>query len=751
MNTPVSVIISGCHSGPNPSPGLGVGRSLRAAFPQAHLIGRDFSAASTGLHADVFDEAWVCPPWSDVDLAVAQSQLIARLESGWMISGLDSEVQWLAGLEHPRILCPSPSALSAVSKPLFAAAADLAVNIPPTLQLDAGEREVHALCRRSNWAVWVKGPVHEAHLVGSWPELRARVTELESTWGISGLFVQAHITGRESSVAFAALRGELLGAVWLDKRGLTPEGKVWAGHIRAVPDRFESDLRRVVQELNWTGGGELEFIEDASGQRWLFDWNPRFPAWIHAATLAGLNLPGLLVEKAAGESTAVDDSSLSPSFVRVVMEIPAHPELPLPEARAWDAPAGGAGKHPSGMPQLVRRLVRGSNDDHANTSAELPEALEMDLVHVAAALRDTPVRVVLPRVAEVSFRQAARIQDQLGVRVAYSVKTNPDATIMDLAWRHGLMAETISVREIDWALACGWSTSDIVYNGPVPLSRPAGDGRPLGAAFADDVGTFRGYLQGDCARVVGMRLCPPLMSSRFGVRVDDPDEFAAAAIAIASMPTSQPLGMSFHLASSEVGLDHWQQAAKSVMDAARELGRLGNHAIAVLNLGGGWSPDDFGAFAEGTLPQLVLEARVQFGEQVQVIIEPGKALAETAMALFTRVVHIRARSDGARDVILDAGISDVPQIAFFPHRLVHIRGDRVAQLAVGADRVFGPSCRENDCVGQDAALPADLQIGEVLAVCDCGAYDASMSFRFGQGGAREERVSTPPADQVRSS
>src|SRR6266849_4697321 len=96
MPSPLTVIVSGCHSGPNPSPGLGIASSLRAAFPDARLIGRDFSIAASGLHAAVFDEVWVCPPWEDADLGVQWQQLRDRLSEAWMIPGLDLEVRWLA-------------------------------------------------------------------------------------------------------------------------------------------------------------------------------------------------------------------------------------------------------------------------------------------------------------------------------------------------------------------------------------------------------------------------------------------------------------------------------------------------------------------------------------------------------------------------------------------------------------------------------------------------------------------------------
>jgi hypothetical protein len=80
------------------------------------------------------------------------------------------------------------------------------------------------------------------------------------------------------------------------KREITEEGKTWAGDISEVDEAFLTPLRRIVRELNWTGGGELEMVRDADGRLWLLEWNPRFPAWVHGATIAGVNLPALLVE-----------------------------------------------------------------------------------------------------------------------------------------------------------------------------------------------------------------------------------------------------------------------------------------------------------------------------------------------------------------------------------------------------------------------------------------------------------------------
>jgi hypothetical protein len=46
-----------------------------------------------------------------------------------------------------------------------------------------------------------------------------------------------------SPVMLSAYRGELLGAVRMCKRDITPEGKTWAGDISEVPEAFLEPLR----------------------------------------------------------------------------------------------------------------------------------------------------------------------------------------------------------------------------------------------------------------------------------------------------------------------------------------------------------------------------------------------------------------------------------------------------------------------------------------------------------------------------
>ncbi|HEV2130340.1 MAG TPA: hypothetical protein VGR27_04535, partial [Longimicrobiaceae bacterium] len=389
--TRLTCYLSGVHSGPNPSPGLGVAQSLREAFPRARLVAVDYSVESSGLHSDVFDDVWLQRPWKELQLPVYQNAIQEVLDGGALwFAGQDLEVEWLAGAltDRSRAFLPSTMALRQVAKPTITAARKLPFSVPDFISVDRSDWELHAFCREHGWRVWVKGPNYEAMRVYDWPSFRGARRVLSDTWGTEQLFVQRHVLGSEESVAFCAYQGELLDCVHMRKQTQTHEGKTWAGRLAEVDPAVFGPLREVLAELEWTGGGELEFVRGVDGSLQLIDWNPRFPAWIHAASFAGHNLPARLVE-AAGYGLPAEAPYRANQFTRVVVEIPVRPTHPLPAVRAPLDEWRVGSKHPSGMPDLARRLDEARTNGNGSgpkqrkrqdrPAGPMPAALQWDL------------------------------------------------------------------------------------------------------------------------------------------------------------------------------------------------------------------------------------------------------------------------------------------------------------------------------------------------------------------------------------
>ena len=77
-----TVYVSGLHSGPSPSAGVGTARAIRAAFPDARVVGVDYWHGSSGLHHEVFDALWLLPSWEHLDRDTHTKEIRARLDDG---------------------------------------------------------------------------------------------------------------------------------------------------------------------------------------------------------------------------------------------------------------------------------------------------------------------------------------------------------------------------------------------------------------------------------------------------------------------------------------------------------------------------------------------------------------------------------------------------------------------------------------------------------------------------------------------
>ena len=758
------IYISGLYSGPNPSPGVGIARSLRAAYPNATLVGVDYSNRSSGLHWVDFDEIWLQRPWDELDLKEYATQIKRILKGGALwISGLDLETIWLADelAEHPNLLVPPVSALNQVKKPAIPACEGMPVKIPPFIPTSVSERDLYTFCRKHGWPVWVKGPWYQARLVRSWREVKAACAELAETWATSTLFLQKHIVGREESIAFAAYRGELLDAVYMEKRDITPEGKTWAGHISRVPSDLLDPLRSVIQHLEWTGGAELEMMRDSEGDLWLLEWNPRFPAWIHGSTIAGYNFPALLVERATGIPYVTSEPQ-SPEFTRVVLEVPARAEYPLPPL---PEPHPGQSililKHPSGMPTLAKRLRNTAasiiikrtpdtielvkKDDESDTALWNLIRVEIDRIDLKLSAKlDTPKWLFFESVAYFLFESMARASNQTTVpivKAAYSVKTNPDARFLDLARQFGFLAETISQKEIDKAVSRGFTMEQIVLNGP---GKWWPDGRrrraPLHALFCDSIEEFENVLkviQTDhpLSQIIGVRIRPPQIVSRFGIPVASFDAFRKLVQLVKILPSGYKLGIHFHIPSSEIGLQAWWRLFDSMLNWGKAIEAASGRKIQVIDIGGGFFPEDLQMEIQTRISHLRRSALRALPGLEEIILEPGKALTQPAMGLATRVLEMRRSVSGTTEVVVDGSIAELPDIWHYPHRVVWMRPEGSWKLLEqpGTSRIMGRLCMEGDILAESINVPREIRKGDILIFLDSGSYDRSMSYAFGRG------------------
>eukprot|EP01039_Chlorochromonas_danica_P008935 gene8935-9858_t len=290
---------------------------------------------------------------SDVYFLSAKKSALQRALSSLKDCDLKENKMSLYRNTCQRILCPDQAVIALVQKPIIEGAVGMGCfAIPDYLIVEMMDRplvevlqDINKFCEQVSFPVLLKTSVNKAKVCIDWNTLLQELFHFLSHDQNGQIFIQQYIQGQEKTIAFAAVSGELTGCVQIRKINLTYGGKVWSARVEAVEESFIPTLAYFVRSSNWTGGGELEFIEvlaegldDKKNKWYIIDFNPRFPAWIFGGSLAGCNLPGDLIEHALlyrkegkGRWSYEKYASVLPiSFTRSVYEQEVkHIEIPI--------------------------------------------------------------------------------------------------------------------------------------------------------------------------------------------------------------------------------------------------------------------------------------------------------------------------------------------------------------------------------------------------------------------------------------
>jgi diaminopimelate decarboxylase len=92
------------------------------------------------------------------------------------------------------------------------------------------------------------------------------------------------------------------------------------------------------------------------------------------------------------------------------------------------------------------------------------------------------------------------------------------------------------------------------------------------------------------------------------------------------------------------------------------------------------------------------------------------------------VVDVKQYPDGRRFAVVDAGMTELMRPALYGsfHRIVPVRPRPGSE---GPWDVVGPICESSDVFARDRQLP-DLQVDDLVAILDTGAYGAVMASNY---------------------
>ncbi len=327
--------------------------------------------------------------------------------------------------------------------------------------------------------------------------------------------------------------------------------------------------------------------------------------------------------------------------------------------------------------------------------------------------------------------------------VAYAVKANSNLSVLRTLAALGAGADTVSEGEIRRAIAAGIPPDRIVFSGVGKTAAELAYAIETGVAHINvesepeldllaAIAAAHGARPSVVIRVnpdVGagghVKISTGKSESKFGVSLAEAERLYAKA---ATQPSLRAVGVACHIGSQIVDLTPLESAF-GLMRAL--VGRLRASGLSVerLDLGGGLGvpyfnqpdpppPEAFAAMA----------ARAVGGLDVQLTFEPGRVIAANAGVLLARVLHVNARPDGRRFLVLDAAMNDLVRPAMY---------DAYHDIRPVAPRdgepqtydVVGPVCETGDTFTRERLLPP-LAAGDLVAFMSAGAYGAVMSSEY---------------------
>ena len=306
----LTVAVTGLNATDNPGPGVPVIRAVRDACPDVRIVGLGYDALDPGAYMrEVADDVYLMPyPSQGARTILDRLQAICwQTPIDVVIPCLDAELPAYLKIESEledlgiRALLPTATGLRLRSKANFHDLGRLGVRVPKGLAL-TDRAAIARLPEELTFPVMVKGQFYDAYLASTLADVYAWFDRIQGRWGLP-VIVQEFVAGTEFDIACVGDgEGGLIGSVPMRKMQLTDKGKAWGG-ITVADAAIDTFVADTVRALKWRGPCELEVMRSHdTGDIYLIEINPRFPAWIYLSVGAGRNLPWAVVQRALGES-----------------------------------------------------------------------------------------------------------------------------------------------------------------------------------------------------------------------------------------------------------------------------------------------------------------------------------------------------------------------------------------------------------------------------------------------------------------
>lgn len=363
----------------------------------------------------------------------------------------------------------------------------------------------------------------------------------------------------------------------------------------------------------------------------------------------------------------------------------------------------------------------------------------------------TPAYVYSSATIRDRYEQLERMLGDVPHRVHYTLKANSNQGILRLLHSLGAGADVVSGGELERALRAGFAPRDVIFGGVGKTEDELRAALEAGVLLVNVESEAEVRSLDRIAAELGVRAPVSIRTNpeitveaphayiktgerghKFGVPYDDVLHVARISAGARNVDL---LGLDMHLGSQLSRIDPYREGVERLGELHSALRAEGVDTLRFLDIGGGLGvrydteqPPDLDRFA-----RLVLPAVRAIG--LQLIMEPGRFVVGNAGVLLTRVLYLK-RSGGKNYLVCDAGMTELLRPshygAFHGVSPVVIRGERRGGGSAGSKFVadiVGPVCESGDFLALDRTF-TDVGQGDLLAICDVGAYGYAMASNY---------------------
>lgn len=325
--------------------------------------------------------------------------------------------------------------------------------------------------------------------------------------------------------------------------------------------------------------------------------------------------------------------------------------------------------------------------------------------------------------------------------ICYAVKANSNLAVLNVFAKLGSGFDIVSAGELARVIAAGGSANRTVFSGVgktiaeirYALEHKIRCFNVESIPELERINDVAGEM--GCIAPISIRVNPDvdaqthpyistgLKENKFGIAIEQAESVYATAQVMTNLDI---VGIDCHIGSQLTSVAPFVDALKRVLALIDKLADKGIK-LSHLDIGGGLginyqdevppSPAEYAA----ALRELLVDS------DLEILLEPGRAIAGNAGILVTKVEYIKPTEDRLF-AIVDAAMNDLLRPALYQswQEIQAVVIDKT--VPTENYDIVGPICETGDFLGKDRALA--IKTGDLLAIRSAGAYGFTMSSNY---------------------